>query len=280
MKYLCCLLAIVALQGQAQTLLEFNKRFIESEDKWVVFQREKDSSYKYGFIYIDPEAGLTLNHEGSFRISENGTFLPSKRDSFNLKIRLQPNRVLVAWIPEAKFRELNIEPIPDWLKYYKTDTASFERLYRWGYMYNGWGLCARGLTYLERAQKLNAKSNALNTELAFSYNCLGQYEKVIPLLTSVLQDNPADAYTNKELIFAQVKLGQLENAAESCRRALIACKDTTYNAENCYNLLYTFYEKKDKTNFKLWLTETKRWARENTKLAGNIKVMEKELLNE
>ena len=64
---------------------------------------------------------------------------------------------MVAFIPENKFQELKISAIPDWLKYYKSDTNSIERLYRWGYMYNGWDECAKALTYLEKAEKINPK---------------------------------------------------------------------------------------------------------------------------
>lgn len=132
MKGLLLILAFFTLAAHGQTTLRFNKRFVESEDKWVAFQKDKDGTYVYGFIYIDAQAGLTLNYEGRFTIAENGTFMPAKLDSTNLKVRLEPNQVRVAFIPEEKFAELQITATPDWLKYYKTDTGSVKRLYRWG----------------------------------------------------------------------------------------------------------------------------------------------------
>ena len=171
MKYLLFIVAIFfATKLNAQTNLNFNKRFIQCEDKWIAFKPDKDSIYNYGFIYIDPQAGLTLNYEGSFKILPTGEFIAKKLDSTNMKVRLQPNNVLVAFIPDSKFSELKISTTPDWLKYYKTDTTSIERLYRWGYMYNGWGECAKALTYLERAEKMNPKFKGLAVELSFSYN--------------------------------------------------------------------------------------------------------------
>jgi tetratricopeptide (TPR) repeat protein len=274
MKYLLILLLFAASALQAQNILTFNKPFIESEDKWVAFQKGKDSTYMYGFIYIDAQAGLTLNYEGNFTITGGGVFIPKKIDSTNFKIRLEPNNVRVAFIPESKFDELQIPAVPDWLKYYKRDSASIERLFNWGYMYNGWNLCAKGLTYLERAQKINPAYKGLAVELAFSYNCLGQFDKAITVLQGALEQDPADAYTNKELIYAQIKSGQLDKAAESCKKALVLCKDKTYNAENCYNLLHNFYMKKDKENFKFWLTEIKKWPSSNAALTRNLKAME------
>ena len=277
-KYAFLPLFLIALNTRSQCVLEFNKRFVESEDKWVVLKGDKNSSYMYGFIYIDPQAGLTLHYQGYFNIAETGVFIPKKSDSINLKVRLQPNNVLVAWIPEYKFLELKIEPEPAWLKYYKTDTTSVEHLYRWGYLYNGWGECTKALTYLEKAQKINPEFKGLYNELAFSYNCLGEYVKTIQVLASELKKNETDAYAYKELIYAQINLGHLDQAAESCERALKVCRDTTYHGENCYNLLHHYYLKRDTHNFRIWLIETRKWTKHNSRFTKSIEIMTKEIL--
>lgn len=277
MKYLLAILTLFTATLQAQSILTFDKRFVESEDKWVAFQKGKDSTYVYGFIYIDTQAGLTLNFEGNFTISGNGAFIPRKNDSTSFKIRLEPNNVLVAHIPENKFEELKVAPIPEWLKNYKTDTASFERLYRWGYYYNAWDQCAKALTYLERAQKLNPTVSGLLVELAFSYNCLGRYDQAISVLQNALEINSTDAYIHKELIYAQIKSGQLDKALESCKKAIAVCADKTYNGENCYNLLHSYYAKKDMKNFRAWLPETKKWSASNADITERIRAMEEEL---
>jgi tetratricopeptide (TPR) repeat protein len=277
MKNLLILLALVSNNLVAQTTLKFDKRFVECEDNWIAFQMGTDSTYPFGFIYIDSQAGLTLNYEGRFRILQSGQYLAYKLDTTNIKVRLEPNNVLVSLIPENKFEELKIEKVPSWLRFYKTDTASIDRLYRWGYLYNGWNECARGLSYLEKAQKINPDYKGLEVELAFSYNCLGQYDKAIIALQKVLVANPDDAYINKELIYALIKSGQLEKASECCRNAINVCKDESYNGENCYNLLHEYYLKKDKSNFKLWLEETKKWNSKNKRLVDSIQTMEDEL---
>ena len=277
MRYLIVFILLITTDLAAQTVLSFDKRFVESEDRWVAFQKDKDNSYMYGFIYIDEQAGLTLNYEGTFKILQTGVFIPTKFDSTNFKIRLQPNDIQVAFIPENKFQELQIPAFPEWLKYYKTDTSSVERLYRWGYMYNGWDECAKALTYLEKAQAINPNYKGLGVELAFSYNCLQHYDKAILVLQNALATNPTDAYINKELIYAQIKSDQLDKAAESCKKAIAVCVDTSYNGENCYNLLHSFYEKKDKINFLLWLEETQKWASNNEQMMRGIKTMKEEL---
>jgi len=257
--------------------LEFNKRFVQSEDKWVAFQPGDDGIHEFGFIYIDAQAGLTLQHEGNFTILPSGALAVKRLDSVNMKVRLEANQVKVAWIPESKFRELGIMAIPDWLKYYKTDTNSVARLHKWGFMYNGWGECAKALDYLERAQKINPDFEGLGVELAYSYNCLEQYEKAITVLQKALTAAPTDAYTNKELVYALLKSGQLDKAAVACKNAITVCTDSQFNMENCYNLLHSFFLKKDKEQFNAWKAETRKWCKDNERLMKSIAAMEKEL---
>ncbi len=276
MKKLFIILSLIAISTNAQIILKFDKRNVQCEDKWIAKQMNQDSTYVFGFIYIDAQAGLTFNYEGKFRIINN-LLVRQKEEMPSFKVRLEPNRVAIAEIPEDRFKELGIMKIPDWLKYYKENENSIERLYRWGYMYNGWDECAKALTYLENAKEIQPNYKGLRVELAYSYNCLGKFDKAILELQSALEENPTDAYVNKELIYAQIKSGQLEIAAENCKKVIQTCKDKTYNGENCYNLLHAFYEKKNQVDFKSWLIETKKWTSENTIMTKNIKVMEDEM---
>src|SRR5689334_22690363 len=114
MRYLFILLLFFSAATHAQDVLKFDKRFVESEDNWVAFQKDSSNVYMYGFIYIDAQAGLTLNYEGTFTINGTGDFVPKKIDSASFKVRLKPNNVLVAFIPESKFEELRIPVTPEW----------------------------------------------------------------------------------------------------------------------------------------------------------------------
>jgi tetratricopeptide (TPR) repeat protein len=277
MKCILSFLLLAANILQAQTFLSFDKHFTESEDHWVAYPMGNDSAHVYGFIYIDAQAGLTLNYEGRFKVSSDGHFVPEKMDSVSLKYRLEPSDFLVAFIPESRYDELKIKAVPEWLKYYKTDTAAIERLYKWGFIYNGWDQCVKALTYLQKAEKIDPNYKGLAAELAFSYNCLGRYEEAVTILLAAISVNPTDAYTNKELIYAQIKSGQLATASESCRRAIVVCPDKSYNGENCYNLLHTYYLNKDRIDFYGWLEETKKWTKDNGKMTRSIEAMENDL---
>src|ERR1700757_2252699 len=100
MKKIFFVLIIAALKINAQGNLNFNKRFVQCEDKWVSFKINEDSTYTYGFIYIDDQAGLTFNNEGTFKFKPNGTIEIKKISDTNIKLRLQPNNVQVAIIPQ------------------------------------------------------------------------------------------------------------------------------------------------------------------------------------
>ena len=255
MKYLILLLILLTTKLNAQTTLNFEKRFVECEDKWIAFRPDKDSLFAYGFIYIDPQAGLTLNYEGKFKILPNGEYKPQKIDNTNIKVRLEPNNVLVAFIPENKFNELKISAVPEWLKHYKTDTNSVDRLYRWGFIYNGWNECAKALTFLEKAEKIDPKYKGLAVELSFSYNCLQQYDKAEAILSELIKTNSSDAYVNKEYIYTLIKRKNIDKAIKQFYTSIKTLKDKQYDAENCYNILQYFYFQKDKTNFNKWYDE-------------------------
>ncbi|WP_121328580.1 hypothetical protein [Flavobacterium sp. 81] len=80
-KIFSVLVLVVSLHLAAQSNLQFDKRFVQSEDKWVAFPKDSTDNYPYGFIYIDAQAGLTLDYKGTFKIDEKGKFIPEKNRS-------------------------------------------------------------------------------------------------------------------------------------------------------------------------------------------------------
>ena len=241
----------------SQDKLIFNTKFVQSEDKWVAFEADSVGSHNFGFIYIDSQAGLTLDYAGTFKIDNNGKFIIKKKElDGSMKVRLQPNNRLVAIIPESHFSELAISKFPEWLKYYKENENSIERLYKWGYMYNGWGECAKALEFLEKANKINPDYKGLRVELGYSYNCLNQSEKAIIILKEAIKHEPKDAYIYKELLYSQIHNNQLKEAIETYEKILKVVEDKTYNAENAYNILGEYFRQKNIEKFYEWIAKT------------------------
>ncbi|MFY7664748.1 tetratricopeptide repeat protein [Flavobacterium sp.] len=254
---LLTILFLSTLNCFAQDKLVFNTKFVQSEDKWVAFEADSVGSYNFGFIYIDSQTGLTLDYAGSFKIDNNGKFIIKKKElDGSMKVRLQPNNRLVAIIPESHYSELGISKFPEWLKYYKENENSIERLYKWGFMYNGWGECAKALEFLEKANKINPDYKGLRVELGYSYNCLNQSEKAIIILKEAIKQDPKDAYTYKELLYSQIHNNQLKDAIETYEKILKVVEDKTYNAENAYNILGEYFRQKNIEKFNEWIAKT------------------------
>ena len=281
MKYFIFLFTLLTITLNAQNNLKFDKRNVQCEDKWIAYQMDKDSTYTFGFIYIDSQAGLTFNYEGKFKIEKDGKFNRLKNEFGNevgfIKSRLQPNRTAIAEIPEAKFKELNIEKTPEWLKAYKTDENSVDRLYRWGYMYNGWNECEKALIYLKKAEKIDPKFKGLQTELAFSYNALGKFDKAEFALKKAVEENPKDCYTYKELAYTYTKLVNFEKVEETYLKMSKICTEQNFVQETAYNLAYEYFKAKDKTNFKKWKIEAEKWSKTENQYTKNLNKMEIEL---
>lgn len=261
----------------AQEGLNFDKKFIQSEDKWVAFPADSTGAHIFGFIYIDEQAGLTFDYSGTFSIDSKGIFIPKKRDEVtSIKTRLQPNNNLIAFIPDSKFNELDIKKTPEWLRVYKENENSIDRYYKWGYRYNGWGECQKALEFLEKANKIDPNYKGLAVELAFSYNCLEQFEKAIKILEVASVQDPKNAYVKKELIYALINDNQLDKAVKTYRLVLKEVPDKTHNAENAFNILGAYFGKGDFANFNKWLKETgiendKRFQPYVQKLKQNLK---------
>lgn len=241
----------------AQDKLNFDSKFTQSEDKWVAFPADSTDTYAFGFIYIDANAGLTLDYAGSFKIGSDEKYLLKKKELEGMmKYRLEPNNTRVAIIPESHYSELEISKVPDWLKYYKEDENTIERLYKWGYMYNGWGECSKALEFLEIAKKIDPDYKGIRVELGFSYNCLEQFEKAIEVLNAAVKLEPKDAYINKELLYAFIHNNQLNKAIVLYDKIIKEVADKSYNAENAYNILGEYYRQKDVKKFTDWMNKT------------------------
>jgi tetratricopeptide (TPR) repeat protein len=275
MRYLYFILLLLSSNTFAQSQLEFNKIQMECEDRWIAFQPE-DNWYTFGFIYVNEQAGPTMQYGGHFKILADGTFKLDTTQMPNMKIRLEPNRKAVALIPASKLTDLKVEFTPDWLAAYKHDSLTAENLYRRGFMYNSWDLSAKALPFLEKAKQIDP-TLAVGTELAYTYNALGQYDKAIIAAKGDEAIATDKCYLYKEWAYSYTKLEQFTDAEGIYNTAVKACNDKNTIAEIAYNIAYTYSQLKDKTNFAKWATETRKWAQPNDQFSVNITKLESKL---
>lgn len=281
MKYFLLLFALITTNFYAQNVLKFDKRNIQCEDKWVAYPMNKDSIYNFGFIYVDNEAGLTLEYEGDFKIDKKGVFKriekTDKQKTASFKYRLQPNNVAIAEIPEEKFKELSITKFPDWLKFYKTDENSIQYLFGRGFLYNGYQEFDKALTYLEKAEKIDPNYKGLQTELAFSYNALGKFDLAEIALQKDLKINPKECYTLKELAYTYNHLDKRDKSIETYNRMVSDCSNKAFIQETAYNLAFRYFQLKDKTNFEKWNKEARKWSDKENQFTQNLTQLALEL---
>ena len=264
MKYINLFLLFFAINVCAQNTLKYDKTYIKCVDKWMVFPIGKDSTYTFGFIYIDNSAGLTFNYGGDFKINKNGDFVNIEnklaKESTSLKMRLDVSRNIVAEIPEDKFQELKVEKFPDWLEIYKRDDDDINSLFNKGFIYNAWNECETALIYLEKAEKIDSNYEGLLTEMAFSYNHLEQYDKAEVVLNKAVKKDPKDCYTLKELAYTYKNSEKIDKNIEVYNLMTKICKQKNFVQETAFNLAHYYFVKKDKKNFYKWKDEAQKWS--------------------
>lgn len=270
---------LITIKSSAQ--LTFDKKILDCENKWIVFPEEYGGLYKYGFIYVDSQTGLTFEYRGNLKIDSAGKIkaFPNE-DNSAIKVRLYPSKILVALIPETNYEQLKISNDPDYLSYNKLKEGSIEQLYSWGSIYNAWGEYQKGMESLEKASKINSEYKGLHVELAYSYNRLKQFKKAIEILKKALAVNPTDAFINKEYIYALVNNQQLDAAIDCYRNSLEVCPDKTYVAESAFYILQGYFYKIDKKNFDNWLAQTENVMSSNEQIKKIVEQMKNEMKNE
>ena len=271
------LLLLLSANLYAQDQLTFDKYFIECEDRWVAFERNEEGSNVYGFIYIDPTAGLTFNHEGRFTKNPDKTYTLEKLEDTSMKVRLDQGDTKVALLPSSMYAALEVDSIPEWLKYYKEGEGTVERLYDWGFLYNGWNYCSKALEFLQQAHAIDPNYQGLAVELAFSYNCLDQFDKAAEVLKVALEQDPTNAYVNKEYIYTLIHLDEIAKAEARFHESVKLKIKDAYHAENCFNILGYYYKRQDVKNFNIWVKQLKKWPNDNDLIDQYVKAMKAEL---
>jgi tetratricopeptide (TPR) repeat protein len=259
MKYLLILFTAVTLRATAQTALIANKKYVESVNHWTALYTGKDNVYNLGYIYIDPAVGLAVHREGSFTIVGNN-YVPTKLPLGSLNpIPLKDEPTKVAWVPQNRFKELQIVADPEWLHTKKMDTTSAAYLLKWAFTYNSSHEPQKALYYLDRVKKINPNTPGIDFEYAYAYNALHQFDKSEAILRKSLAARPTDQRVYKELIYEEVFSDKMDKAEQNYKLAL-PYSTTEQKADLAYNICRIYYQKKNKPKFDIWAAEAKKWV--------------------
>lgn len=264
-----CVIVFTACKQKEHAKLTFDKRYIESTNHWTSLYTNQDSTYRYGYIYMDPKLGLAVHSEGTYKVKDN-VFVPTKTPAGALQnIHLEYSNTRVAWIPESRFDELQIKARPRWLDSMKIDSTSPAYLQKWAFTYNEWHENAKALIYLDRIKKIAPDFPGLDYEYAFYYEATHQYDKAEALLRQSLAARPTDFGLYKALIHEEVFSNQMDKAEQNYQAALPYCT-TEQKAELSYNICLIYYNQKNKPKFAQWAAEAKKWVTPGSQQAINL----------
>ena len=262
--------------AQNDSVMTFNKRFIDAEDKWVLLPMDKsDTSFSYGFIYMDAQAGLTMQAGGTFKIKNGNIVRSGIFDSMSVKTRLQPNDVQVAILTKSFREKLNLPEVPDWLHFYKEYKEDMATLVNLGYIYNEYEAPEKALIYLEKAYKQDPHYDRLEFEMAFAYNVTKQYDKAKTVIEAGLRHDPSACLLYKELSYAYIQTNDLAGGEIVFNNANKNCNDKGLNAETAFNLASHYHQNKNNEKAAEWVKITKQNAEPNSYIMQEVLKMEK-----
>ena len=247
------------------TELKFDTKFFNSVDKWVVFpKKDIDSTYSYGFIYLDNQAGFTFNYETKFQI-KGDELINIKSDSTVgfIKYRLEPNTSLVSVLTDNQISALNLPKEPEWLSIYKKRSEQVDYLKNEGYHFNHIGASDLALEPLLKAYEIEPHFEGLEFELSFAYNHLAQYEKAILVLENAIENNPKNFYFYRELGFSYVNLNKIDEAEKTYYKGIKMSDNDFEKSEMAVNMAQAYFKLKNKEKFDEWAKLTREYSKDD-----------------
>jgi len=279
--FIICLSILFLTNANAQenNELKFETNFYDAVNKWVVLPKKStDTTYTYGFIYMDISAGITFHLGGSFFLDKNNKYIGDAEPGHQMtKKRLDnPNIVKMAVLDDKKMAELNLTKEPDWLVHYKFSEDSVENLKQLGYHFNHVGACEKALLYLNKAYKKEPHYKGLEFEIAYAHNHLGQYDKSIPILEKALKNDSKNYSFYRELGYAYSKLNKLDMAEKTYEKGISLSDSNFEKSEMAVNMAQGYFLIKNKAKFDEWAKITKTYAEKGSQYAQYIDFFEKE----
>ncbi|WP_299887158.1 tetratricopeptide repeat protein [uncultured Lacinutrix sp.] len=279
MRIIILALILISNIGFSQnnlTELKFDTKYFNAVDKWVVFpKKDTDSTYTYGFIYLDNQAGFTFNYKTQFQIDEQNLKNITKDSILGfMKYRLEPNTSLVSVLTENQISTLNLPKEPEWLSIYKAGSDEVDYLKNEGYHFNHVGASDLALKPLLKAYAIEPHFDGLEFELSFAYNHLGQYENAIPILEKAIENNPKNFYFYRELGYSYANLNKIQEAEKTYHKGIKMSDNDFEKSEMAVNMAQAYFKLKNKEKFHEWAKLTKKYAKENSRYVQYIEYFE------
>lgn len=261
--------------------LRFKTKYFDAVDKWIAFdKKENDSTFSFGFIYIDEDAGFTFDYGSKFKKTAHGLVKLPREFENSMKYRLSPNTQNVHVLTEKEISELELPVIPEWLQAYKKNENEVSYLVKIGYHYNHVGASKNAIPPLLEAYKKEPHYKSLAFELAFAFNATSSYEKAIEVLTKAIAHDSTNFWHFREIGYSYKNLGDLEKADEAYKKGIELSQDEFQKAEMAVNMAQSYYQSRNKSKFKEWAKITKKYAKKGTEYYNYIELWSKNWENQ
>lgn len=271
------ILGLITYSGFSQSetnTLKYDTKYYEAVDRWVAFPKT-DSTFFYGFLYIDNSAGFTFDYSGDAKIIDNGLKVVSERtETISQKVRLDIKTKDVAILSNEQVSSLQLPAIPDWLATYKMGSDSVDFLKNLGYHYNHVGASHLALEPLKEAYEKEPHYKGLEFELAYAYNALKQYEKAIVVLDKAIENDPDEYYFYRELGFAYRYLDQLDKAETIYKKGISISDNDFEKSEMAVNMAQAYFLLQNREKFDEWAKITRKYAEKGSRYDQFIDVFE------
>lgn len=259
------------------TELKFNTKYYKAADKWIAFpKKEADTTYTFGFIYIDEQAGFTFDYTSNFEKTSDGLKKLPRQFEAGLKSRLSKNTVDVAILSDEQIRQLELPKEPEWLAVYKEGSEKPEYLKNIGFHYNAVGASNLALKHLLKAYKIKPHLKGLEFELAYAYNATGKFNEAIPILEKAIENDSQTFWFYRELGFSYKNLGQVKKAEKIYRTGMKLTEDKAQKAEIAINLAQSYVQLKNEKKFNEWAKLTKKYSEKGSRFEEYIDAWAKE----
>jgi len=264
MKYLLILPLLCAFIAKAQNGLNFEKRFIDCENKWIAISLDDGKQYAFGYVYLDNSAGLTLNLKGSFTV-ENDVYLPKLITE--VKSRIEPTEMKVSLIPAKRLVELKVEESPKELEYIGKRNSR-DRYTKLVQTYKKWKMNKLAGQYEDLATGTYTHFRFDGSD--FITETVSSPQKIRRI--KAFNGNYTDSY--KQEIFWLVQANKMKAAELIYIDAIRYCEDDPAKADMAYNIAYQYYIRSDIKKFNIWSNEVKRWIVKDNNYMGKIEKMQ------
>lgn len=276
--YIFLLISSIGFSQSDTTELKFNTKYYDAVDKWIAFpQKPGDTTYAFGFIYLDEQAGFTFDFTSHFEETDNGLKKLPRPFEAGLKLRLSHNTTNVAVLSDKQVIELELPKEPKWLSAYKGGSEKVSYLKNIGFHYNAVGASNLALEPLNKAYEIEPHFNGLEFELAYAYNALGQFNKAIPILKSAIENDKQNFLFYRELGFSYKNLNKIDKAENIYREGMKLTKDKEQKGEMAVNMAQAYFLLEDKDKFKEWAKLTRKYSEKDSRFEQLIDDWEEKL---